>query len=124
MHYKARRERKLPVLGRQIVARQILKRSQLVVPRARIAATREVLDEKNFTAITATDIRGTSDYLTKIIDLIRGCGFGFAIFSDLTPARTMGNIFFEAPNCRRLSGRARWLHTVRGLTQVNRRCCP
>jgi hypothetical protein len=63
------------------------------------AATREVLADLNFSPVTATDIRGTADYLAKIVDLIRGCGFGVAIYSDQTPARTMGNIFFEIGVC-------------------------
>jgi hypothetical protein len=45
--------------------------------------------------VTAADIRRTSDFLAKIIDLIRGTGFGIALFSDRTPARTLANIFFE-----------------------------
>jgi hypothetical protein len=56
---------------------------------------RHVLADLRFNAVTAADVRGTSDYLVKIIDLIRGCGFGVAIFGDRTPARTLGNIFFE-----------------------------
>jgi hypothetical protein len=42
---------------------------------------------------------GTKDYLEKIIQLIRGCGFGVAIFSELTPAATLANIFFEIGLC-------------------------
>jgi hypothetical protein len=56
---------------------------------------REVLARGRFTAVTASEVRRTSDFLHKIIDLIRGCGFGVAIFSDRTPARTLANIFFE-----------------------------
>jgi hypothetical protein len=59
------------------------------------AITRTVLSDNNFNPVTAVDVRRTSDYLVKIIDLIRGCGFGIAIFGDRTPARTLGNIFFE-----------------------------
>ncbi|HYJ88107.1 MAG TPA: hypothetical protein VEW46_18715 [Pyrinomonadaceae bacterium] len=43
--------------------------------------------------------RGTKDYLDKIIQLIRGCGLGVAIFSELTPAATLANIFFEIGLC-------------------------
>jgi hypothetical protein len=42
---------------------------------------------------------GTKDYLEKIIQLIRGCGFGVAIFSEFTPASTLANIFFEIGLC-------------------------
>lgn len=42
---------------------------------------------------------GTKDYLEKIIQLIRGCGFGVAIFSEVTPAPTLANIFFEIGLC-------------------------
>lgn len=42
---------------------------------------------------------GTKDYLEKIIQLIRGCGFGIAIFSEFTPASTLANIFFEIGLC-------------------------
>ena len=42
---------------------------------------------------------GTKDYLEKIMQLIRGCGFGIAIFSELTPATTLANIFFEIGLC-------------------------
>jgi hypothetical protein len=56
---------------------------------------REVLDQLRFSPVTAADIRRTSDFLAKIIDLIRGTGFGIALFSDRTPARTLANIFFE-----------------------------
>ncbi len=57
------------------------------------------LQGRHFTVLTAAAIRGTTDYLTKIIDLIRGCGFGVAIYDDTTPAKTMGNIFFEVGVC-------------------------
>jgi hypothetical protein len=62
-------------------------------------AVREILTSMRFHPVTAVDIRGTSDYLGKIVDLIRGCGFGVAIYCDQTPARTMGNIFFEVGVC-------------------------
>lgn len=62
-------------------------------------AVREVLKNLNFLPVTASDVRGTADYLTKIVDLIRGCGFGIAIYDNHTPARTMGNIFFEVGVC-------------------------
>ncbi len=53
------------------------------------------LARANFSHVTAGDIRGTGDYLHKIINLIRGCGFAVAIFSDRTPSKTLANIFFE-----------------------------
>lgn len=56
---------------------------------------RQALQVTDFSAVTASDVRGTGDYLNKIVNLIRGCGFGIAIFSDRTPARTLANIFFE-----------------------------
>ncbi len=56
---------------------------------------RKELRSRSIEAVTAGDVPGTTDYLQKIIDLIRGTGFGIAIFSDLTPARTFANIFFE-----------------------------
>jgi hypothetical protein len=49
--------------------------------------------------IKASQVSGTGDYLDKIIDLIRGCGFGVAVFSAYTPAPTLGNIFFEVGLC-------------------------
>jgi hypothetical protein len=55
----------------------------------------EALAARGIEEITAPAVAGTGDYLQKIIDLIRGSGFGIAIFSDLTPARTLANIFFE-----------------------------
>jgi hypothetical protein len=42
---------------------------------------------------------GTKDYLEKIMQIIRGCGFGVAIFSEATPAATLANIFFEVGLC-------------------------
>jgi hypothetical protein len=50
-------------------------------------APREVLEAMRFGPVTAAYIRGTGDYLNKIVDLIRGCGFGVAIYSDQTPPR-------------------------------------
>jgi len=40
--------------------------------------------------------------LVKIIQLIRGCGFGTAVFSEYTPASTLANIFFEVALCNLL----------------------
>ena len=57
--------------------------------------SREVLRARRFEPLTAGDVRRTSDFLHKIVDLIRGTGFSLAIFSDRTPARTLANIFFE-----------------------------
>lgn len=59
------------------------------------AEVRAALADRNFSAVTASDVRGTGDFLSKIVNLIRGCGFAVAIFSDKTPARTLANIFFE-----------------------------
>lgn len=56
---------------------------------------REALDVRSFVPLSAGDVRRTSDFLHKIIDLIRGTGFSIAIFSDRTPAKTLANIFFE-----------------------------
>lgn len=56
---------------------------------------RSALADCRFAAVTAGDVRGTGDYLMKIVNLIRGCGFAVAVFSDRTPARTLANIFFE-----------------------------
>lgn len=53
------------------------------------------LERAKFTALTASDVRGTGDYLHKIVGLLRGCGFAIAVFSDRTPAKTLANIFFE-----------------------------
>lgn len=49
--------------------------------------------------IKATRSAGTKDFLEKIIQIIRGCGFGVAIFSENTPAPTLANIFFEIGLC-------------------------
>lgn len=62
---------------------------------ALIKETMAALKRAHFKAITAADVSGTKDFLQKIIDLIRGCGFGVAIFSDKTPAKALANIFFE-----------------------------
>lgn len=59
------------------------------------AEVRAALGRAGFNSVTAQDVRSTGDFLAKIIDLIRGCGFAFAIFSDRTTAPTLGNIFFE-----------------------------
>ena len=60
-----------------------------------VADVRIVLTDLGFTAVAATEVPGTGDFLSKIIDLIRGCGFGVAVYSDQTPPKTLGNIFFE-----------------------------
>jgi hypothetical protein len=49
--------------------------------------------------IKAARFVGTKDFLEKIIQIIRGCGFGVAIFSENTPAPTLANIFFEVGLC-------------------------
>lgn len=56
---------------------------------------RAALARANFAVVTASDVRGTGDYLHKILGPIRGCGFAVAIFSDRTPPKTLANIFFE-----------------------------
>jgi hypothetical protein len=62
-------------------------------------SVREQLRLAGFGVISATDIKRTGDYLHKIIALIQGCGFGIAVFSDVTPSRTLANIFFEVGYC-------------------------
>lgn len=59
----------------------------------------EELGRARFTPIKAVDVGGTMDYLAKILGLIRGCGFGVAVFSERTPAPTLANIFFEVGLC-------------------------
>jgi hypothetical protein len=76
-----------------------------------IRMTREILQQKHFAPVTAVDIKGKTDYLNKIVDLIRGCGFGIAIYSDQTPARTMGNIFFEVGICGLLGKSVQLVYT-------------
>jgi len=66
-----------------------------VADRTMADEVRAALARANFEVVTASDVRGTGDYLHKIINLIRGCGFSIAVFSDRTPPRTLGNIFFE-----------------------------
>jgi nucleoside 2-deoxyribosyltransferase len=63
------------------------------------AIAREELEAAKFQSKAASDIRRAGDYLSKIIRMIRGCGFGIAIFSDATPPRTLANIFFEVGYC-------------------------
>ncbi|WP_420454036.1 hypothetical protein [Rubrivirga sp.] len=63
------------------------------------SSTASVLQESGVTAIRATDIGGTGDYLEKIIGLIRGCGLGVAVFTEATPPPTLANIFFEVGLC-------------------------
>lgn len=57
------------------------------------------LRRSKLTPLRATSRPGQKDYLEKIIALIRGCGFGVAIFSKVTPASTLANIFFEVALC-------------------------
>ncbi len=59
----------------------------------------DALAHHEITALRATDVSGTGDYLDKILGLIRGCGMGVAIFSEATPAPTLANIFFEVGMC-------------------------
>jgi hypothetical protein len=60
---------------------------------------REELMAAGFDAKAASGLRRSGDFLSKIIRMIRGCGFGIAIFSDATPPRTIANIFFEVGYC-------------------------
>ena len=61
-----------------------------------------VLKTKRFKITKASTERTHKDYLEKIIQLIRGCGFGVAIFSEYTPSSTLANIFFEVALCNLL----------------------
>ena len=65
-------------------------------------AVNSVLVRKKFNPIRATSERGQKDCLVKIIQMIRGCGFGTAVFSEYTPAPTLANIFFEIALCNLL----------------------
>jgi nucleoside 2-deoxyribosyltransferase len=60
---------------------------------------REELASAGFDSKAASQVRRAGDFLAKIIRLIRGCGFGIAIFSDATPPSTLANIFFEVGYC-------------------------
>lgn len=60
---------------------------------------RDEMAEAGFGIISATDVSRSGDFLQKIISLIQGSGFGIAIFSDVTPPRTLANIFFEVGYC-------------------------
>jgi hypothetical protein len=72
-----------------------------------ISAIEKKMDKVIFTSLKrlrhpvekAVTPGGTKDYLEKIIQTIRGCGFGVAIFSEFTPAPTLANIFFEIGLC-------------------------
>lgn len=61
-----------------------------------------VLEELDFEPIKATTKSGTKDFLEKIVQLIRGTGFGIAIFSQFTNATSLANIFFEVGLCNML----------------------
>jgi hypothetical protein len=50
----------------------------------------------------ASEEAGTKDFLEKILALIRGSGFGVAIFSEFTDPRSLANIFFEIGICNML----------------------
>lgn len=56
-------------------------------------------EDIGFNTFEAVDQRGTIDYLQKILNMIRGCGFGIAVFSVDTPAKTLANIFYELGIC-------------------------
>jgi len=59
----------------------------------------EELKKAGIGHIKASSIKGTKDYLNKIIDGIRGCGLAIIIFTHETPPNSMGNIFYEAGFC-------------------------
>ncbi len=61
-----------------------------------------VLKAKRFKPVDAESVRGNKDYLEKIIQIIRGSGYGVAIFSEYTPPSTLANIFFEVALCNLL----------------------
>lgn len=63
------------------------------------AAVCSCLRQLRYDVKKASRQAGTKDYLEKIVQLIRGCGFGIAIFSEYTPAPTLANIFFEIGLC-------------------------
>lgn len=65
-------------------------------------AVTQVLKGKRFKPYNAASERGQKDFLAKIIQMIRGCGFGVAIFTEFTPAPTLANIFFEVALCNLL----------------------
>jgi hypothetical protein len=86
-----------PYIPRPRHAFLMLHAGETVAPleRQMIQDVRTTLGHLNFQAIAATEVSGTGDFLGKIVDLVRGCGFGVAVYSDQTPAKTLGNIFFE-----------------------------
>lgn len=55
----------------------------------------DTLVNAGYTPHKATTKRGTKDFLEKIVQMIRGCGFGVAIFSQYTDSSSLANIFFE-----------------------------
>lgn len=63
---------------------------------------RECLAELGHYPIDAVSETRTRDYLEKIINIIRGVGFGVAIFSQYTYGPTLANIFFEIGICNLL----------------------
>jgi nucleoside 2-deoxyribosyltransferase len=60
---------------------------------------REEIKAAGFRVLSAIDVSRSGDFLLKIIRLIQGCGFGIAVFSDVTPPKTLANIFFEIGYC-------------------------
>ncbi len=74
---------------------QQLDGNQTSADQTMVQEVRAALALADFHVVTASDVRGTGDYLHKILNLIRGCGFAVAVFSDRTPPRTLANIFFE-----------------------------
>lgn len=60
-----------------------------------IDLTRECIERMSISGIDAANFRRTGDYLSKILDQIRGSGFCIAIFSEGTREQTLANIFLE-----------------------------
>ncbi|WP_417463943.1 hypothetical protein [Kordiimonas sp.] len=53
------------------------------------------LTQLEIDSVDAANFRRTGDYLTKILEQIRGAGFCIAIFSEGTRTKTLANIFLE-----------------------------
>ncbi len=56
---------------------------------------RAPLTGMGFHPFAATDHIGAGDYQEKTVDMMRGCGFGVALYSDATESRSLGNILFK-----------------------------
>lgn len=53
------------------------------------------LNSQNINSVDAANFRRTGDYLSKILEQIRGVGFCIAIYSEGTRHKTLANIFLE-----------------------------